>query len=70
MAIVAKIFDEHADFAGRREVEKIAFEIQRILVGANEMRDQVFMRGTVVEDLDVLRGLNVDTWVGCKARRQ
>jgi hypothetical protein len=41
-------------------VEQVLLEIQRVLVGADEMSDQVLVGGAVVEDLDVFRGLDED----------
>jgi hypothetical protein len=41
-------------------VEQVALEIQRVLVGADEVRDQVLMGGAVIQDFDVFRGLDED----------
>ena len=54
----------------RRVMEKILLELQRIFIGSNEVRDQIFVRGTVIQHLDVVGGLDVDPGVGGKAGRQ
>lgn len=36
----------------------VPFEVQRVLVPANQVRDQVLVRGAVVENLNVLGGLD------------
>jgi hypothetical protein len=69
MAVVAKILDQDAYFAGRREMELVALEIQSCLIGANKMRDQIFVGGAIVQDLDVFRRLDEDPGVGGKTGR-
>src|SRR5579871_4425191 len=65
MTVIAKILEQNADLAGRCEVKKIALEVQSVFVGSNEMCDQVFMGRAVVENFDVLRGLDIDPGVAC-----
>jgi hypothetical protein len=64
VAVIAKILDEHADFLRRSEVKQITFEVQRVLIGPDEMGYQVFMRRAVVENLNMLGGLDEDARMG------
>ena len=41
-------------------MKQIMLEIERVFIGADEMRDQVFMRGAVIENFDVRGGLDED----------
>ncbi len=60
MAVIAEVFQQDAYFSRRREVKLVALEIERVLVGADQVRDQVFVRRAVIENFDVLGGLDED----------
>ncbi len=49
-------------------MKQIGLEFEGILVRADEMRDEVFMLRTVIENFDVLGGLDEDLGVAGERR--
>ena len=51
-------------------MKEIVLETEGILVGANEVGDQIFVRRAVIKNFDVLGGLNENFWMAGGERRR
>jgi hypothetical protein len=58
VAVVAEILDQNADFLRRCEVELITLKVQGVLVGPDQVPDEILVRWAVIQNFDVLRGLD------------
>ena len=66
--VVAKVFQQNAQLLRRRVMKQVVLEMKCVFVGTDEVGYQVFMRRAVIENFDVLGGLNEDLGLGCERK--